>query len=89
MYTKGAAILNGSGLTVSSVLDFVNFAGQFKSNITIRKLSSSMEGNAKSIVMIIALGIEKGDEVVISAEGEDEAEAVEALVKLLENGLAK
>ena len=43
----------------------------------------SCKANAKSIVMLIAQGLGKGVTAEISAEGEDEKEAVEALAALI------
>ena len=46
---------------------------------------SSCKANAKSIVMLIAQGLGKGVTAEISAEGEDEKEAVEALAALIKS----
>ena len=42
------------------------------------------DANAKSIVMLLSLGLGQGTEVEITAKGEDEVEAVDALVALIE-----
>jgi phosphocarrier protein HPr len=60
---------------------FVREAKRFSSQITVRK--GEREANAKSPLKIMTLGARNGDSVVIRAEGEDESEAVEALVSLI------
>jgi phosphocarrier protein HPr len=49
----------------------------YASNITVIK--GAMEGNAKSILGIMALGVKKGEEVTFLIDGPDEAEASEKL----------
>ena len=61
---------------------FVKTAGKYKSEVTISK--DDMEVNAKSIMGVMMLAAEKGSIVIIRAEGEDEAEVVDALVGLVE-----
>ena len=41
------------------------------------------KANAKSVVFVLALCIAQGDEIIISADGPDEKEAVEALIERL------
>jgi phosphocarrier protein len=55
----------------------------FKSNIFLEKENDKI--NAKSIMGIITLGATYGTELKIIAEGEDEQEAVDTLVKLFES----
>ena len=42
------------------------------------------EFEAKSILMVLCVGAAKGDTIEIRAEGEDEQEAVDTLVKTLD-----
>ncbi len=56
---------------------FVQTAGRFDSSIQV-KLDNKI-ANAKSIMGIIALGLSGGDEVILSINGEDENEAINAL----------
>ena len=57
----------------------------FDSNITIRK--GTMEGNAKSIIGIMALGIKHGEEVTFIIDGSDEAEVLVTLENFLKENL--
>jgi phosphocarrier protein len=66
-------------------------AKEFVSDITILNLSSPtpQKINAKAIMKILAASISSGDRVEITAEGEDEQQAVEALVSLFEAGFSE
>ena len=87
MYVKKTVIANQTGLHARPAAEFVALAGKFKSRITLRRLDNHKEANAKSIVFVLSLGLAKDTHVEIAAIGEDEVEAVDALVNLLETGL--
>lgn len=57
----------------------------YASDITVKK--GTMEGNAKSILGIMALGVRKGEEVTFVVDGPDEAEASEKLRIFLNENL--
>lgn len=83
MYSKRIKIVNRSGLHARPASEFVSVAGRFKSAIEIQRVGDEDRFNAKSIIMILSLGLAQGDEALLSASGEDEQEAVEALAALL------
>lgn len=87
MYSKQVTIHNPSGLHARPASEFVAAAAKFKSRITIRKdEDGAREVNAKSIVMILSQALVTGTTVQITANGEDEMTAVDALVALIEGG---
>lgn len=59
--------------------------GKFNSKITIKKGDKS--GDAKRIFAVMGLGAKKGEEITITAEGEDEGEAVVAIETFLKENL--
>ena len=81
MIKKEATVLNVTGLHARPASMFVPPAGKFKSKIFVVKDGNSI--NAKSIMGIMAGGIAQGTTIEIQAEGDDEAEAVDALVQLI------
>ncbi len=83
MTEKVTVILNRAGIHAHPAALIVQTAGKFKSKITLRKGEDSING--KSIMGIITLGAGYETEIRIIAEGEDEAEAVEAIDKLFRN----
>lgn len=93
MTSKITVIVNESGVHARPASTFVTEAKKFKSRVTIRNLHPEDEenasGSAKSILTVLALSLAKGSEVEISADGEDEDDAVAALVSLIEAGLGE
>lgn len=85
MYAKTITIKNRTGLHARPASEFVRCAGTFTSRITIGKTGSEDRANAKSIVMLLSLCLVQGTEVEISAKGDDEQQAVNALVALIES----
>jgi phosphocarrier protein len=90
MYKKTTTIINKSGLHARPGSDFVHAAAEFSSKITIRRLDENEDPvNAKSIAFVLSLGIGKGIQVEIAADGADEQEAVNSLVAFIESGLGE
>jgi phosphocarrier protein len=80
---KSVTLLNESGLHARPAAMFVQEASKYKSNIMIEK--DGKQVSAKGILGVLSLGISKGTVINIIAEGEDEAAAADALVKLVQN----
>lgn len=81
MYSESIIVENKTGIHARPAVLFVQTAAKFQSNITIKK--NDVTASAKSIINILSLGITRGDEIMISAEGKDEEVAVKELVKLI------
>lgn len=89
MYTQNVVIRNKSGLHARPASDFVGCAKGFGSKITLTVSSTGESINAKSIVMLLSLGLSQGEEITLSAAGADEAQAVETLVGLINSGFGE
>ena len=76
-------IKNETGLHARPAAMVVSEAGKYKSSLTIKK--GEREVNIKSILGLLSLGASKGDEITVKADGEDENQAVEAIVKMIED----
>lgn len=76
-------INNEVGLHARPAALFVQTASRFKSDITVKKDDNSV--NAKSILHILTLGVEKGTIVKVVAEGDDAEEALQAIKELNAN----
>lgn len=63
----------------------VKAATGFTSKITITK--DGKEADAKRIFGIMGLGVKAGQEIIVKAEGDDEAAAIEALEKTFKENL--
>ena len=90
MYKQTVTVINKTGLHARPGSDFVQEAAKFTSKITIRRLDEDEDPvNAKSIAFVLSLGIGKGIEIELAAEGPDEKEAVDTLVSFIESGLGE
>ena len=90
MYKRTIKVINPTGLHARPGSDFVNEAGKFSSKITIRRLDEDDDPvNAKSIAFVLSLGVGRGIEIELAAEGSDEKEAVDTLVAFIESGLGE
>ena len=77
-----AVLKNKLGLHARPASLFVESAKKFKSNILIKK--DNQLANAKSILEVLSLGVEMGDEIEVICEGEDAEQASQALKNLIE-----
>ena len=85
--TEEVIVLNTMGLHARPASMFVQAAGKFKSTINVIKDGKTI--NAKSIMGIMAGGISQGTVIQIQADGLDEQEAVDTLVKLIKDKFVK
>ena len=76
-------ILNEQGLHARPASVFVKTAGKSKSTVSL--VHGTKVVNAKSIINIMSLGLNKGEEIKLLVEGIDEKETMEALISLVEN----
>ena len=83
MVEKTIKISNYRGIHMRPSMIIIDEAAKYDSDITIRRIKSGDEADAKSIMQMTMLAIECGEEVVIKAEGKDAEQAVENLAELI------
>ena len=79
-------VKNKVGLHARPASLFVQTAAKFSSKIKVKNLTTN--GNfvdAKSIIMVLTLGVMKNHEVVIQTEGTDADAALSALKSLIDS----
>ncbi len=86
MFYKDVTVENQVGLHARPATFFIQKANEFKSSIWVEKEERRV--NAKSLLGVLSLGIVGGTTIRVIADGQDEEEAVEALVKLVNSGFA-
>ena len=86
MYVKEVVVQNQVGLYARPATYFIQKANEFKSSIWVEK--DDRRVNAKSLLGILSLGIIGGTSIRIIADGTDEEEAVNQLVRLVESGFS-
>jgi phosphocarrier protein len=82
MTEQKVTITNRAGIHARPAAVLVEVSKDFKSSIYIEKENTRING--KSILGIMTLCAEYGSVLKIIAQGEDEKEAVEAIVRLFE-----
>ena len=75
-------VKTSTGICETTAAIVCGIAKRFRSKIELSKKGNSMHVNVNHILLIEALGLMKGTEVEIQAEGEDAKEAVRALGKV-------
>lgn len=83
MLEKKVTIKNKLGLHARAAVKFVNLANRFSSSVKILKDGHEIDG--KSILGILTLAAVQGTAITLRLSGEDEAEAFDALVALINN----
>lgn len=86
MYSNTVKVQNQVGLHARPATFFIQKSNEFKSSIWVEK--DERRVNAKSLLGVLSLGIAGDTEITIIADGVDEEEAVNSLVKLVEIGFA-
>ena len=82
MQQATVVIRHEDGLHARPAFQFVKLARQFKSAISVSYREKTV--NAKSMVLLLTLGANIDAEIMVVAEGEDEQEAIAALMELVE-----
>jgi phosphotransferase system HPr (HPr) family protein len=72
------------GLHARPAAKFVQSASKFGAEITVANITKeSAAVNAKSILSVLTLGVHQGFEIEITADGDDENEALKVLEQLV------
>ncbi len=86
MTSKLVTIKSSAGIHAKPAAVFVKMANKFPCDIIIEK--ENVKINGKSIMGIMMLALTRGSQVLLSAQGDREEEAVEELSKLIESDFA-
>ena len=81
MFSRTLTIRSKSGLHARPAAVFAETAGRFLSAVAVTKGGQRVDG--KSVLSLMLLEANRGAEVTIEAEGEDEVAAVNQLADLL------
>jgi phosphocarrier protein len=81
MYSQTVQVTNSVGLHARPATFFIQKANEYKCSIWVE--IGTRRINAKSLLGILSLGIIKGTDITIIADGADEEAAVTALIDLV------
>lgn len=87
MVSQKVTIKNPSGLHLRPAGELCKEAMKYKSLVTF--LYRENTANAKSVLSVLGACIKCGDEIELRCEGEDEQEALDSIVQMIESGLGE
>lgn len=87
MVSQKVIIKNPTGLHLRPAGILCKEAMQFSSLVTFKFRSNT--ANAKSVLSVLGACVKCGDEIEICCDGADEKEALESIVKAIEDGLGE
>ena len=82
MTRRETQIVNRLGLHARAAAQLVRMANEYNSDISLIK--SNQQANAKTIMEVLMLGAAQGEDLIVEARGDDEEDAVEAIVQLID-----
>ncbi len=82
MQSRTVTIINKLGLHARAAAKFVTLASSFASDIRVER--NGQEVNGKSIMGIMMLAASRGTEITLTADGNDEDDALDGLSELIE-----
>ena len=86
MESRNIVVKHEVGLHARPAAKFVELASQFPCQIEVCNVTrNGKKVNAKSMLMVLSLAVSSGHEIEITTTGEQDAEALQALVDLIEN----
>ena len=83
MIKKPVTIRNSMDMETRPIAHLVQEASQYKSQVYIEMDDKKI--NAKSIMGMMTLGLDAGEEITLSANGDDEEAAMTSIEKYLSN----
>ena len=87
MISKPATIVNRLGMHARAAAKFVHLASRYQARVRVARQGREIDG--KSIMGLLLLAAARGTTIVISADGADERDALDALVVLVETGFGE
>lgn len=83
MVERTVQILNKNGLHARPAAEIVKLAAKYRSEITISR--DGTEVNGKSIMGVMMLAAECGASILLRADGDDAEQAIDAIAALIAN----
>ena len=87
MTSQSVVVVNQLGMHARAAAKFVHLATRYQARIRVARDAREMDG--KSIMGILLLAAARGSTITISADGDDEGDAVRALVALVATGFGE
>ncbi|MBR0172152.1 MAG: HPr family phosphocarrier protein [Lachnospiraceae bacterium] len=88
MVRQTVTVKNATGFSLGPTEHLNKTAVRFRSNISF-EYGDTGTANAKSTLSVLGSGVKCGDEITVVCRGDDEKEALEAIVAAIEDGLGE
>jgi phosphocarrier protein HPr len=85
--SQAVTLVNQLGMHARAAAKFVHLATRYEARVKVAREEREIDG--KSIMGILLLAAARGSTITISAEGQDERDAVDALVALVRSGFGE
>lgn len=84
-------VRNPSGLHARPAALFVKTAAQFDADVRVTNLTrdAAKAASARSLLAVLALGVSRGHQIRLEADGADAEAAIATLSELVESGLGE
>lgn len=86
MIEREVKLVNRLGLHARAAGKLVRLASDFRSKIKLSNTIVGRSADANSILDLLSLGASHGVTLLVTADGQDELEAVSAVARLFEDG---
>lgn len=83
MVSKEVVVKSSTGLHARPATLLVKKASSFKSDVTVE--FNGKKANVKSLIGVLSLGVTKNSKIKVIVSGDDEALALEEIIKLIES----
>ncbi len=87
LISQKVTVKNPTGLHLRPAGVLCKAAVEYQSSITFKVRNTS--ANAKSVLSVLGACVKCGDELEFICEGEDETEALQAMIQIVEDGLGE
>ena len=87
MVSQTVSVVNQLGMHARAAAKFVHLAARFQARVRVGRHGREVDG--KSIMGLLLLAAARGTIITISADGPDEASAVDGLVALVQSGFGE
>jgi phosphocarrier protein HPr len=84
MIEQTVKIINNAGLHTRPAATIVKLASKYKSEFYLSK--DGLKINGKSIIGVMTMAAEKGSEIVLTFDGEDEEDAAKEIIDYFNRG---
>ena len=89
MLERIVTVINPLGLHARAAAQLVRLANTYRCSIMLRRTDKQIEADAKSILNVLSIAASRGVVLTITADGEDETSAIDAVERLFTNGFGE